>query len=78
MKKEQVSSNDILQAALKVCSRAELGAMSRISRMNLGSVIATRLEDGGQPPSISELQGLKELAVGDLSHPALEQWSKRS
>ena len=78
MKKEQVSSNDILQAALKVCSRAELEQMSQVQRMNLMSVIATRLEDGGQPPSISELQGLKELAGFDLSHPALEQWSKRS
>ena len=75
MSKEQASSNAISQAALKVCSREELEQMSRISRMNLGSLIANRLEKAGPPPTVAELQGLKELALDYLSHPALERLS---
>jgi hypothetical protein len=77
MKKETVSSTDISKAALKVCSREELEQMSRPQRMNLMSLIATRLEKAGPPPSVSELEGLKELALEHLSHPALGRLSKK-
>ena len=77
MNKDKVSSTDISKAALKVCSRAELEQMSRVSRMNLGSLIATRLEKAGPPPSVSELEGLKELALDHLSHPALERFKPK-
>ena len=68
--------NPITEAALKVCSREELQQMPEIALLNLGYLIDKRLKEDGPPPSVDELQGIKELATEDLWHPALGTFSK--
>lgn len=72
MSKTPVSSQDITAAARQVCSLDELQQMSRIQLGNLGTVIARRLAKDGPPPTVDELQGLKELALEHLWHPAMD------
>lgn len=71
MNKGKVSSTDISKAALKVFSKEEISALPQIQRRNFLVLVQMRLEEAGQPPSVSELEGLKELALEHLSHPAL-------
>jgi hypothetical protein len=56
---EQLSSNDIYEAALKLYDRPALSEMSRASRMTLGSLIANLLEDYPNPTQ-AQLEGVKE------------------
>jgi len=70
MQTEKISSTAIVEAALKVSSREELTQMSEPQRMSLMHLIAKRL-DRQPPPTQAELQGIKELVVDHLSHPAL-------
>jgi hypothetical protein len=69
------SPNAISEAALKVFSREELQAMSKPSRLSLGRLIEQRLMRL-PPPTVDELQGIKELVLEHLSHPALAALSK--
>ena len=75
MKTEQKSPSAISEAALKVFSRQELEQMPRPQRLSLMHLIAKRLDK--QPaPTLEELQGIAELVVDHLSHPALGALSK--
>ena len=76
MNKEPASSNAISAAALRVCSREEMKAMSRPPLMNLLILIERRLNKPGPPPTQDELVGIKELATEHLWHPAFNQLSK--
>lgn len=76
MNKEQVSSDDISKAVLKVFSREEISALPQRQLEDFAVMVQMRLEKAGPPPTVDELQGLKELALEHLSHPALEQFSK--
>ena len=72
---EQSSQNAISEAALKVFSREELQQMSEPSRLSLGVLLERRLAKQ-PPPTVDELQGIKELVLEHLSHPALGALSK--
>ena len=76
MTTEKKSQNPVTEAALKVCSREELQQMPEIALRNLGFLIDKRLREDGPPPSVEELQGIKELATEDLWHPAVGAYSK--
>ncbi len=73
MKKDPVSSSDISAAALKVFSREELVAMPRPQRLSLMSMIERRLNKDDPPPTLAELQEMRELVEEHLWHPALGQ-----
>jgi hypothetical protein len=66
MKKETVSSDDISKAVLKVFSKEEISALPEIQLRNFAVLVQMRLEKAGSPPSVSELEGLKELALEHL------------
>ena len=72
---EQTSQNAISEAALKVFSRDELVQMPKQQRLSLMHLIAQRL-DKQPPPTVDELEGIKELVLEHLSHPALGALSK--
>lgn len=77
MKKEPASVEAISEAALRVCSREELSQMPRQLRLSLMTLISYRLEDDSiPPPTTAELEGIKELLLEHLSHPALIALSK--
>ena len=76
MKTEQISPNAILEAALKVTTREELAQMPRASLLSLGHLLEQRLLEK-PAPTLEELQGIKELVVDHLSHPALAAVSPR-
>ena len=78
MQTEKTSPNDISEAALKVCSREELTQMSKPQRLSLLHLISRRLKKPGPPPTLAELQGLKELVTDHLFHPALNGLSPES
>ena len=75
MNKEPASSSAISAAALKVCSREELIQMPKPQRSSLMHLIARRLDEPGPPPTLAELEGIKELVTDHLWHPALNQLS---
>ena len=75
---EKVSSKDISAAALRVFSREELTQMPEPSRLSLGVLISKRLKKEGPPPTLEELQGIRELVTQHLWHPALSQLSEAS
>lgn len=72
MSKTPVSSQDITDAALKVFSRDEIVALPQRQRRDFLALVQLRLEKSGPPPTVDELQGLKELALEHLSHPAMD------
>jgi hypothetical protein len=59
MQTEKPPSNPISVAALKIYDRPTLEAMSRASRMTLGSLIANLLEDYPEPTQ-AQLEGVKD------------------
>lgn len=75
MKTGKELQNAILEAALKVSSQEELTRMSEPSRLTFLTLIKRRLE-APLPPTVDELQGIKELTLEWLSHPALGALSK--
>ena len=77
MQTEQESLNAISAAALQVCSREELVQMPRPQRSSLMHLIAKRL-DRLPPPTQDALQGIKELVLEHLWHPALAALSPAS
>lgn len=77
MNKETVSSADISKAVLKVFSKEEISALPEMQLENFAVLVQMRLEKAGQPPSVSELEGLKELALEHLSHPALGRFKQK-
>jgi hypothetical protein len=74
---EKVSSKDISAAALKVFSAEELESMPKPSLSSLGTLLARRLAQRPEP-TLEELQGIKELVVEHLWHPALGTSSELS
>lgn len=72
----QVSPNDIYATALKVFSPEELKQMPRQQRLSLAVMLERRLAQEPKPTQ-DELEGLKELLLNDLWHPALSALSKR-
>jgi len=65
-----VTKDDIVEAALKVCTREELRSMSKPTLLSLGTLLGRRLEKL-PPPTVDELIGIKELVTEHLWHPAL-------
>lgn len=65
-----VSTADIIAAALKVFTAGELSSMPDPQRRSLANLIAKRLEQSGPPPTVEELEGIRELAEVHLWHPA--------
>lgn len=61
-----VTKDDIVDAMKAVSSVDELAALSSIERRNFASVVGRRLAKAGPPPTLDELQGLKELAIEHL------------
>ena len=76
MKNEPASSTAISEAALKVFSRDELTAMPKPQRLSLMGIIGRRLDKKGPPPTLEELQGIRELVTEHLWHPALGAFSQ--
>ena len=77
MQTDKESQRLISEAALKVFSREELQQMSRPSLNSFLHLIEKRLnKPGAQPPTLDELEGIKELVVEHLSHPALGALSR--
>ena len=70
MKIGQASPNDIYEMALQVFSPEELQQMPRQQRLSLAVMLERRLEQQSAP-SKDELEGLKDLLLNDLWHPAL-------
>ena len=68
MQTEQISPNAIYEMALKVCSAAELREMPRASLLSLAHLLKKRMLRE-PPPTLDELQGIKELVLDHLSHP---------
>ena len=77
VKNEPASADAISEAALKVFTREELTQMPRALGVSLMSLIGNRLDESHKPPpTVAELEGIKELLLEHLSHPAL--FGKRS
>ena len=77
MKTEQVSPNDIYATALQVFSPEDLQQMPEQQQLSLATMLERRLAQ--QPaPTLDELEGIKELLLNDLWHPALSALPKTS
>lgn len=73
---EEVTADEIIQAALKVFTREELQQLSRPVLLTIGTMIGKRLADKSQPyPTIDELEGIRELATEHLWHVAFDMLS---
>jgi hypothetical protein len=70
MNKEPASPQAIYEMALKVCTKEELTRLPENSLLSLGGMIGRRLDKAGPPPTVDELEGIKEMQA-DLWHPAL-------
>ena len=71
MKKEPASVSAISEAALKVFTREELTQMPRPLRLSLMNLIGNRLDESHKPPpTVAELEGIKELLLEHLWCPA--------
>ncbi len=57
--------------ALRLFTLEELQAMDQIARRNFLVLLEKRLSTDGPPPTLEELQGIAELALDHLWHPAL-------
>ena len=77
MKTEQVSPSDIYATALQVFSPEELQQMPKQQQLSLATMLERRLAQESAP-SKEELEGLKELLLNDLWHPALSALPKTS
>lgn len=77
MNKEPESLNAVSEAALKVFSREELIQMSSPQRRSFLHLVAKRLDEPGSPPTLAELEGIKELVTKHLWHPAFNQLSEQ-
>jgi hypothetical protein len=73
MDNEPVSSSAICEAALKVFSRAEIAKLTKMQLSNFVYMVEMRLKEPGPPPTVDELEGLKEILLEHLSHPALDK-----
>jgi hypothetical protein len=76
MAKEPVSPKDIYEAALQVFLPGELSKMPRQQSISIALMIERRLNQDGPPPTKAELEGIKELVLEHLWHPALSALSE--
>jgi hypothetical protein len=69
------NANAISEAASQVFSRDELKALTDQQCASFETLLVQRMQK--QPaPTLQELQGIKELVLEHLSHPALGSLSK--
>ena len=61
----------ISEAAMKVFTREEFLNTPKPAALHFLGMVERRLKDDGPPPTLAELEGLKELATEYLWHPAL-------
>ena len=57
--------------ALRIFSAEQLRQMDRIPRQNFLHLLEKRLLREGPPPTDAELEGIAELAIDHLWHPAI-------
>lgn len=73
-----VTAADIKAAALKVFTYDELAQMPKPLRSSICHLIGKRLAKDGPPPTVAELEGIKELVLGHLWHPAFDAVPRRT
>ena len=73
---DPVPSSAISDAALKVFSPDEIKRLPHQMRLSLAGMLRRRLERPGPPPTLEELQGIKQLVTEELWHPSLSNASK--
>jgi hypothetical protein len=78
MSNEEISPQDIYAQAQRVFSAEEWTHLPVQLQSALCGMFRRRLQDNKEPPTLAELQGIRELATEHLWHPALNGMSQTS